>query len=145
MPDEKVLRRPEFAEGIPIALGDGREWHFRRPVIARLYPEVSADGQVTATADYGPEYTGLVDALESAEKGLPQIEALMRVAVYLLRLNYDLAPADFRSLLPYVPGDDSNESMWLRVAAVVVGSTGPKPSAGGSAAPSSPTASTPPA
>lgn len=130
MPDERAARRGDFEEGVPIALADGQEWHFRRPRM-ELYPAIGPDGSVEPAVSFGPAYHALVEALEAAPTGIDQVGALMKLAVFLLRLNYDLAPADYRTLLPFRADDPANEAMWVAIAGIATGTAGPKPSAVG--------------
>jgi hypothetical protein len=131
--DEQSLRRPGFAGGEAIVLGDGQSWSFPRPVVAAYRPVFADDGTVAWLPghQFGPEYDALADALDEAEDSHAEITALARLARHLLAINYDLPNAAYSGLLPWVrpgsPAHEANAEMWRSVAAVALG-VGPKPS-----------------
>jgi hypothetical protein len=128
--DERAARRPDFEPGRPVRLGDGQSWQLRRPRV-ELYPAVGPDGTVDPAMSFGPAYDSLLDDLEKLEPGVDQVACLMRLAVHLLRLNYDVPPEAYRELLPFRSGDPANEAMWTEIAGVALGTAGPKPSGDG--------------
>jgi len=127
--DEKARRRDPFAGGVPVVLGDGQEWSLPRPRIG-FYPGVGEDGSLRfgeqPESVFGRDYDALLDAYVEAEDGSAAIRSLLSLAVDLLRRNYDLPPADLRTLLPRFYDDDGNTEMWRAVADVAVGRS-PKP------------------
>lgn len=130
MPDEAAARRPDFEPGVPVTLADGQPWHFRRPTV-EMYPAIGEGGSVSVGYSFGPAYDAMMDDLEAAAPGVDQVAALMKLAVHLLRPNYDLTPADYRALLPFRGGDEANAAMWQSIAATALGTGGKKPSGGG--------------
>ena len=126
--NERDCRRPEFAGGTPITLGDGQEWTLPRPRLS-LVPEV-VEGRVRFADKmrhgFGPEYDDLVDAFVESEEGLPQMNALLALAANLLLANYDLNPASLVELLPRRLGDEANTEMWRTIRDLAIG-IAPKP------------------
>lgn len=136
MLDERTLRRPEFAEGTPIRLGDGQEWHLPRPIVQHL-PVETEDGALVFGARRlacGPRFDALFDRMVSAEGEEGIANAALNLGAYLLRLNYSLTIADLQVLLP-CDGTEDNQAMWQSIIDSATG-IGPKASAGGSAVPS---------
>lgn len=113
MLDEKALRRPGFVEGTRVTLGDGQQWTVPWGVLA---------------LDGTPGGVGLVltddevDLLSGAAERQPLgfLGSVVPLAARLLRVNYDLAPADLALLLEY---DDSPPSveMWKSVVEAISG------------------------
>jgi hypothetical protein len=131
--DEKALRRPDFAAGVEIVLGDGQVWTFPKPVLT-LYPTAALGFDPDdARLSIGPDYDDLVDQLIASEDGLGEKTALLGLAWQLLLRNYALEPVHARALLFWRIGDLSNAAMWGTIADVALGRS-PKPTAGGSAA-----------
>ena len=137
--DEAALRRPEFAEGVPVRLWDGQEWTLPRPTLSGFYPRRGPDGRWQAApglacGEGGADYNELVDAWLDAEDPLDQLGRLMEVAAHLLLVNYDLADRDLARLLFRVPATDPRydecAAMWSSVAEVALG-RGPKPTLDG--------------
>ena len=114
---------------MPIKLGDGNEWLFPKPKVG-LSAEVAPDGRLRfadkKSRSFGPAYDELVDAFLESEDGVTEAEALLALAVDLLKRNYDLTPAEFAALLPRWFDDDENKEMWAEIANVALGKS-PKP------------------
>ncbi len=133
--DEPALRRPDFAGGVVVRLGDGQEWTLPKPGLM-LRPEFSADGTPTfgkIRPSWGPEFEALIDEWLEATDGYAQVVALLRLGVDLLRRNYRLGDGDLAELLPRYLGDAANDQMWEDVRDVALG-VGPKRTPAGSAA-----------
>lgn len=138
MRPEIESRKPEFIEGSPIKLADGQTYHFRRPIVEfRLtfdggkvkFGESPRLGTGTAET-FGDEWYGLLDDFQQAEEQDDRLNAYGALAVYLLRLNYDLADAEVVSLLPFATADEENQAMWSELMDVASGN-GKKAFAGG--------------
>lgn len=127
--DETAHRRDGFTRGVAIELADGQAWHFPRPLLG-LLPEEADDGSVRfgerARCVFGAAYDALVDAFLEADDGRAEVDALLALAVDLLRRNYDLPAGALRALLPRVPDLDSNTRMWRAIADLALGRA-PKP------------------
>ncbi len=91
---ENVARRRDFQAGRAIQLADGQEWTFPSPR--------DGSGLVLGCAD--DEYYGLIRALVEAENEHERLLAELAMAIFLLLLNYDLAPEDLEFLLTFSPG-----------------------------------------
>jgi hypothetical protein len=125
--DERALRRPEFEEGVPIALSDGQEWHFPRPVMRDFYPALNREGELVLTpgSGFGPGYDALVDAFILATTVNDEHITLVALALDLLKRNYAIEPFHLRYLLrlkrPGDPEEERNGEMWAQIAAVALG------------------------
>lgn len=132
MIDEASRRRPG-ASGVPVMLGDGKEWLLPRPVLG-FAPEFGEDGSVRfgekPVRSFGPAYDALVDAFVETDDGVAEANALLALAVDLLRRNYTVSPADLVVLLPRWFGDEANAEMWREIAGVALGRA-PKPTPAG--------------
>jgi hypothetical protein len=93
---------------------------------------------------WGDEYAAMLDELVQCDEEavFERIELQLRMASYLLLLNYDLADEDLADLLVLEADDPASKERWDAINPILLGQA-PKPSADGSATPSSPTASTP--
>ena len=126
--DEIALRRPEWVEGVPLLLGDGQEWHVPAPVVADdLVLSLGPDGkpQLRCGFAFGAEYNALTDRYIEATSGVEEILALVEIAYFLIRLNYNLtfeaAAPLLRVVRPGGKGEAENQEMWRRVAEVALG------------------------
>jgi hypothetical protein len=120
--DEGTLRGGGFAGGVPITLGDGREWYLPKPVLMVFFPVIEDERvRLGAQGSFGPEYDALIERLDDAEGFAAQLTAAFDVAVDLLSRNYDLKPEHYRRLLPFRPGDEDNGRMWQQIIAVARG------------------------
>jgi hypothetical protein len=88
MRDETALRRAEYLGGIAITLADGRSWAFPGP------REVSPEGACEDAC-----LVRLLGAISQCESAAERSMGELSLAIYLLGLNYDLSPADYRHLL----------------------------------------------
>lgn len=100
MPEEILLRRPEFLPGMSIRLGDGRAW---------IFPAPPGDGRGDRGLDaervgLGPDYPALVAAVSEAEDPPERLRAELALAIALLAHNYDLGPVEFQDLLRFPTG-----------------------------------------
>lgn len=97
MADEMWLRRADLLPGVQVCLADGRSWTLPRPIERKM-----AEGAVT----FGPEYVTLVAAVAEAEVGGEEerLRAELAFGIFLLARNYNLAPADYWSLLSFPSG-----------------------------------------
>ena len=96
--DERALRRPDFRDGLAVRLLDGQDWTFPVPFV---YFDTSAedDEAVVRRWSVGDRYGELLDALKSAQDAEAVARCEFALIKYLLRLNYDLKPADFAGLV----------------------------------------------
>jgi len=128
MLDEKVLRKPGFADGQMVRLADGQEWAFPRPRI-RLKP-VIVDGKVHvgSGSSFGPEYDEQLEVLFGVVDVDPVelVRVKFEVAVRLLGANYDLKPEDYGELIVLEPGDPESDERWEQLSSVLLG-IAPKP------------------
>lgn len=138
--DERSLRRPDFAPGVPIVLSDGQEWHFPRPVMRDFYPTINREGELVLTpgSGFGPGYDALVDAFILADNPGDEHITLAALALDLLRRNYAIEATHLRYVLRLKrsgdPEAEANQEMWSAIAAVALGrDTGPKTTPVGSA------------
>lgn len=97
--DERALRKPSFRADVSITLADGQDWYFPRPFL--MYQPGDDDDQVIQhwSVGQGDEYASLLRAVQGAKDNEESARAEFRAIKYLLRLNYNLQPADFRGLL----------------------------------------------
>lgn len=131
--DEKALRRAEFTDGPKVTLGDGQEWTFPTAVMV-FYPARDAEGTVrlNGTETYGLDYLDQLEAMFESDDVAERMTIQLRLAVDLLTRNYDLDDRALRRLLP-MSMDGSTREMWQALAAVLTGTSAPKPSPDGSA------------
>lgn len=123
MLDEKEFRKPTWVEGEWITLADGGRWSFPRPVI-QFSPVFGADGSVEwgdRALSFGPDYDAKVEAFASADNGIDQTNAALKLAVDLLGRNYTLGPGEYRTLLRWAREDPENQEMWDQVVRVACG------------------------
>lgn len=143
--NEQELRRAEFSEGTRIRLADGQEWTFPKPWI-RLFPRRGQDGKfgIGGGLTFGSAYNDLLDEYAEAEGDDEEIFARItiqfRMACLLLVQNYDLTDKQLEQLLILEPDEEDNQAMWRDEILPLLLGLAPKPSADGSATPSSPTA-----
>lgn len=134
MIDEARWRRAD-AVGEPVTLSDGQTWLFRRPLIT--FRPIVEHGKVAfdTTGSFDP----LIEAYIDAEPGTPdELNALLNLAVEMLRPNYDLTTEELVRPLVW-RNDPEIKDMWRAISDVALG-VAPKASAVGSESPSSPTA-----
>lgn len=86
MRDEQELRRLEFRSGRRIRLADGQWWTFPGP-------------DAWCGSDRGALLRGVLEAEDDFER----LRAELALAIRLLRLNYELEPADYGRLLSFAP------------------------------------------
>lgn len=98
--DEAALRRPEFRPGRTLTLADGQEWTLPCPDVS-LIPATDPSGAIDIAyqSDFGEEFDRKLDDLDKARSIREEAIVLIKLGVDLLRINYDLAPADFPRLL----------------------------------------------
>jgi hypothetical protein len=90
---EHLSRRGDFQPGRAIELADGQEWTFPSP-----------DGGSRIAFDCADEeYHGLIRAVAEAENHHERLLAELALAIFLLRLNYDLGSEDLEFLLTFPP------------------------------------------
>jgi hypothetical protein len=124
--DEVALRKPGWAEGNRVRLGDGQEWSFPRPRI-RMVPRAGDDGRITAgvkaAASLGTEFEGWFDILMGVKESdaLEEWEAKFGAAAKLLMLNYDLTVADLGDLLYWESGDPGSDARWFEIERAIRG------------------------
>lgn len=119
---EAEKRRPEFAEGVPVALANGESWHFPRPMV-RIRPRIEG-GKVVDVAGsftFGRDYDRQLEAFHAASDGNEQAVALFGMAAGLLARNYDLADDELADLFTFVVGDPAGDAMREDVMEVVIG------------------------
>jgi hypothetical protein len=127
--DETALRRPEFAPGVPVRLGDGQTWEMRRPRIRWYAQRKTGKARSVATShELGPESDDIFgvffDDTVSADWDFPS--ARFELAIRLLEGNYSLTDEHYRELLWYEPGNPESKDMWDAISSVIAGAT-PKP------------------
>jgi hypothetical protein len=91
--DELSSRKSLFRQGRPIRLADRQSWTVPAP----------PRGSEWKAIPFADEYTDLIRAILEAEDGYEQGLAELAFAVLLLGHNYRLSPADYESLLDFVP------------------------------------------
>lgn len=126
--DEEALRRPGFRPGRPVTLADGQDWNLPCPEVV-IVPTFESDGTmgVEYRADLGPDFDRDLATLLGATTTLDEAAALLRVGVDLLRINYDLAPADFPTLLRYRVGGEATDPTLAAIYLIATGRAGATP------------------
>lgn len=98
--DEKLLRRPDFLEGVALRLADGGFWTVPMP-----FGSDSEDQRELATtrllAVNSPRYIELLKALRDAEDHSEVLRIELALAICLLRHNYNLNPSILGTLLSF--------------------------------------------
>jgi hypothetical protein len=129
--DEPSLRRPDFRQGEALILADGRAWTLPKPHIV-WRPARGDDGKLTFVirpqfARHGDpfsacdrEYQALHDRLVEGDAG-DRVAALLNLAAFLLRLNYDVSDDQLARLLAFSPDDEANVVMWSALLSVATG------------------------
>ena len=127
--DEKALRKETFREGVPIRLADGQEWTFAKPYLELRLDFSSGEPRFpeVGVPTFGPGYWELFEEFLAENDPSMQVLIIARLAIYILRINYNLTDGDLARLLAYRDGDDDNAEMWQSIADVAQG-RGPKPS-----------------
>ena len=143
--DEISARRPDFVPGEPVLLADGQEWQLRRPVVEFAPADNDAGFTVHLTLDDDGSFGAALDAIEAMDD-TASMSALvvleLKVARMVLLANYDLTPVQVGTLLRF--GYDGGRAAKLREDVMdVVWGRGPKRSAAGDDAPSTPPAESP--
>ena len=143
--DEMSARRPDFVPGEPVLLADGQEWQLRRPVVEFAPADNDAGFTVHLTLDDDGSFGAALDAIEAMDD-TASMSALvvleLKVARMVLLANYDLTPVQVGTLLRF--GYDGGRAAKLREDVMdVVWGRGPKRSAAGDDAPSTPPAESP--
>ena len=143
-PDETSLRRATFLGGEPITLADGLAWHFPRPCVV-FRPRFSG-GSVSSRfgTDLGPDFDRAVREIsdlaspredDETAPGRAFVDALMNLAVLMLRINYDLSDDQLGALLEYRVDDEGSQDTWGAILDVARGNA-PKPTSGTTGSPS---------
>ena len=143
--DEISARRPDSVPGEPVLLADGQEWQLRRPVVEFAPADNDAGFTVHLTLDDDGSFGAALDAIEAMDD-TASMSALvvleLKVARMVLLANYDLTPVQVGTLLRF--GYDGGRAAKLREDVMdVVWGRGPKRSAAGDDAPSTPPAESP--
>lgn len=124
MLDEKALRKPEFAEGTRVVLGDGQEWSLPEYTYT-FFPVIDEAGRIVAggRTSYGADVDADLDVwLGSAEvEPIERISAQMRVISNLLLRNYDLDVDALQVLLRKNNAEEANREMWTGIVNAVLG------------------------
>ena len=124
--DEQSRRRPDFVEGVPVALANGQEWHFPKPQV-RIRPRIEG-GKVLAVSGsftHGGDYDKQLAAFHEAADGGDQAVQMFAMAVGLLSMNYTLSDDELGDLLSFVVGTEAGDAMRQELVEVVLG-TSPK-------------------
>lgn len=127
--DEASLRTTTYRGDVPIVMADGQTWHLPRPLV-EFSPEPTPEGGWSfgpRGVNFGAAYLDKLEAVHAAEGGVEEANAVLILAVDLIRRNYALADADIRPLLAFRPDDEANAEMWRLILEVAAG-TGPKTS-----------------
>lgn len=140
---ELELRRPDFRPGTAVVLGDGQEWHLRRPLIWFVPHDKNPSGfRMCLEVEPDDDYQALMDSLYKGTEGLDEggpennqkfIRAELAIAQRLLLANYALTPQQVARLIRFSYDREGNpEGARIRedVMAVAEG-LGPKPSPDG--------------
>jgi len=101
MVNEQSSRRSCFQEGRRIRLADNQMWTFVQP---------SRDEQWKHRSSVN-EYQGLMQSIKDVENESEQRVAELAFAIFLLRQNYYLSPADYERLLDFPP-ESPESSDW---------------------------------
>lgn len=122
--DEKTLRSENWKDGLPITLCDGQPWHFPKPTTEFLINDEGTAFEPVGRHTFGQTYWQLHEEwLES--DGFPDtLNAMVKIAVYLLKRQYDLSNQQVSTLLRFIPEDDENQEMWKSIAEVASGKAG---------------------
>ena len=125
--NEKALRKDSFTEGAVVKLADQQEWTFPKPTI-ELLPIITEGKAIFGPArpSFGQEYWELFETYAQAENSGETMAALLNLAIYIIRKNYDISDEDVVNLFPFVYGDDENSEMWGQIADVAMGNGSPK-------------------
>jgi hypothetical protein len=128
--DEKALRKPGFAPGVSVKLGDGQMYEMRSP---RLRFYASRSGGKTKTVPTGVHELGPADDeilgvvfgdVESDTWDFPT--ARFELAIRLLEPNYNLTEEHYQALLWFERNNPESEEMWSAIMRVIAGNAGPK-------------------
>lgn len=131
--DEQSRRRPGWRDGAKIELADGQEWTFPRPRV-RYVPSDHERG-FEVRSGFGPEYDATIVAYDEAvERGdwPGMVGGQMKIAAFLLRLNYDLTTAELQRLLQFEYGPGIEDPIRRAIMDVASGADAPKASTAGS-------------
>lgn len=122
--DEKSLRSENWKEGVPVVLCDGNTWHFPKPTIEFLINDEGTALEPVGRHTFGQTYWKLHEEWIAAEGGTETLSAMVKIAVYLLKRQYELTTSQVSSLIRFIPEDDENQEMWRTIAEVASGKAG---------------------
>jgi hypothetical protein len=128
--DEKALRRPEWAPGVPVKLGDGQTWELRKPRV-RWVPVRQGDGAMKTRGrahELGPDCDEILGVIFGDQSDrFTFADARFEIVCRLLAANYNLTDTDFQELLFISEEEDAvNAAMWAELTPIAAGH-GPKP------------------
>lgn len=151
MRSERECRRPDFEDGTPVAMADGKDWQLVKPRVRRVFAGNDRGFKTVFNRADGGVFAALMAAYEAVqenEDALVSEYAKVELALgrYLLVANYDLSDDEVGDLLQFSYSEKDDPEGWAireAVMGVVFGYGAPKRSAAGDASPASSTASTP--
>lgn len=112
--EESSARRPDWQPGVPLQMGDGQVWHFRRPKL-RYCVAIGPDGSPVATRyapEHGMSYLEASEKLRSCDGDGAAIGLIATLTLTLLRLNYDVPDPAVPGLYQYDADDPESVKLW---------------------------------
>lgn len=136
MIDERSRRREDFNDvAVPVAIGEWGVFYLPKPWV-QLRAKV-VDGRPVAVlgrSTFGPDFDAMLEEIREEDDPWKRIELSLGVAVFMLRLNYDLADAELEDVTTFHLGNP-DDARWLTEVLEVATGIGPKRSPGGIASP----------
>jgi hypothetical protein len=127
-------RRGDFRGGVPVRLGDGQVWFLARPRVRWRLTRRDDALEATPSTDLGAGLDRALDAWNRALRVVDFYDNQFRMAIELLRANYDFTDEQLGALLVIEAGLPENDEAWATILDVARG-IAPKASAGGDISP----------
>jgi hypothetical protein len=120
--DERSLRRPDFAGGLPVRLGDGREWYVPRPRLRFVGQRQPLLWTVEGRADpeFAAAFLAMLDTMPDPPTAADGRAFHSAAAVLLLRANYRITARRARRLVDDAFADrNSAGGPWFAAAEAI--------------------------
>lgn len=103
----------DLTSSVPVKFSDGQTWYLPRPAL-KLRP-IFKDRKVidTKTVCADPELLPLRDAVAGATDDMAIFNAMVDLALHLLKQNYELADDELDDLFTFELGQADNAESWI--------------------------------
>lgn len=122
--DEKSLRSENWKDGIAITLCDGQDWYLPKPTTEFLINDEGTGLEPIGRHTFGQTYWRLHEEWIASDGFQDTLNAMIKIAVYLIKRQYELTNQQVSTLLRFIPEDEENQEMWKSIAEVASGKAG---------------------